>query len=177
MSTAWPNGDRSVVTGNGYYEAEVLFPPGVGTWPSFWTNDYSSLQAKAANSSAASIGGREVDFIEQYNMFNGYTTGQIKYIPGQATQNTLFHADTNNLKEQMGWRRHRIGAKLTDTTIVYYLDDVAVFTDPNKYNLSGVADPSQLFVMLTFALGAGWPLAVPPAGRYDAFYNYVRYYA
>jgi hypothetical protein len=61
-----------------------------------------------------------------------------------------------------------------DNTATVYLDD----TPLGSVALDGVPSISTLnwYLMVNLAMGGGWPDNSPPAGYYDMWIDYVRYY-
>ena len=168
LATAFPDGTTNFPMGNGYYEVRMLVPQANsgGTWPSFF------MQTLNAMRTGCKSGDIEEDITEQYGNDNTYTQmGQHPYCGATGKDSLVYAGHPFDLAR--GFQRH--GLLITDTTISYYLNDKLMASAPRDQLVGGVAP--QWFLMLTMAMGGGWPVVVPPAGYYDMWVDYVRYLA
>jgi hypothetical protein len=178
LATAFPDGSTNVPAGNGYYEARILLPydatPGNGntaggSWTAFWMTTTNSIKASTS-------GDLEEDVGEWYGENPAYNqSAQHVYAPATPPAGNVYifagNASIGNLTTDF----HRYGLLITDTTVTAYLDDKVVGSVA-KGQLAGGATPAWN-LMLNFAMGGGWPDNVPPAGYYDMWIDYVRYYS
>jgi beta-glucanase (GH16 family) len=151
--------------GNGYYEARILVPQANsgGTWPSFFMQTLNSMKTKCAS------GDIEEDVTEEYGNDPTYTQmGQHPYCGATGADSLVYAGHPEDLAS--AFRRH--GLLITDTTISYYLDDKLMASAPRDQLVGGVAP--QWFLMITMAMGGGWPVVAPPAGHYDCYVDYLR---
>jgi Glycosyl hydrolases family 16 len=176
LASAFPDGTTNIPMGNGYYESRVLLPYAAtsynitasgGTWTSFWMLTTNALKPGSTS------GNIEEDIGEWLGEDSSYTQTE-QHIYGNATgPNAAVFA--GHPAGDLTWDFHRYGLLVTDTTVTAYLDDKLLGSLPKGLLMGGV-QPSW-FLLLTFAMGSGWPINAPPAGCFDMWIDYVKYYA
>jgi beta-glucanase (GH16 family) len=174
LASAFPNGTtKASGLANGYYEVRILVPNAAtaeksksgGTWPAFWMMDRHEFQKRAA-------GALEMDVMEEYGNDPHYTqSGIVAY--GTATGGGWIYRAYPG--PDLTWDFHRRGLLVTDTAVTYYFDDQPLGSAPRPALQNN--PPINWFLMLDLAMGGGWPVNPPPAGYFDMWIDYVRYYA
>jgi beta-glucanase (GH16 family) len=148
----------------GYFEARVKLPPGPGTWPGFWLN---------ANQEAGSKDpGVEVDVLEAYGRFPDSYHSVVhiwdQVDPKQSrAEDHITPVPTGSLSSGF----HTFGADVEPDWITFYLDRVETWR---------VATPPELrhplMVLVSLALGSGWPTDQTPDPSIMAV-DYIHVYA
>lgn len=139
--------EKSFAQTTGYFEARIAYPSGKGLWPAFWLLPVPKMVAGRGEAQGA----QEIDIFE--------SIGQ----PG-ALYFTLF-ANNGGVKvpEQMPVQTdldlaefHTYGLLLTETEIVWYVDDKEMHRAPNRdFHLPA-------YMLINLAIGGEWP-GVPDA--------------
>jgi beta-glucanase (GH16 family) len=162
---------------NGYFEARVKMPKGIGAWPAFWLNAEDASWPP------------EIDIFEFVNNGKDDTANMIHFnvIDRGAQSNGGWTATDAAFNQQyFYWKApynfpdafHTVGALWTDSGVTFYVDGKAIATKGYKWVHNDGRDAGMAHILLNFALGGQW------AGRYgvaqsfpDGFeIDYVRAY-
>jgi hypothetical protein len=179
LATAFPDGTSNLpLLSNGYYESRIMIPTADtsfnipasgGTWPAFWTLDKDAV-------TNTSIGNVEWDIGEWYGVDGTIWHANVhSYSPATGPNTAIFSGAPAPGGADLSWDFHRYGLQVTNTTVSAYFDDVLKGTVAKSALPGGLQ--INVFLMLNLAMGSGWPDNAPPAGYYDMWIDYVRYYA
>lgn len=149
----------------GYFEARMKFPPGPGTWPSFWL-----ATLKPAKDTSPSV---EIDVVEYYghadarysSALHVWYKGADKALTRQSVQRTPVPAGA------LVADYHTYGARVLPDRIDYYLDGARVWTQDTPAELT-----RPLYPLVNLALGSGFPIDHTPDPSVLSV-EYVRVYA
>jgi hypothetical protein len=175
LASAFPDGTTNVPLANGYYEARILLPyaatPGDnnasgGTWPGWWMLTTNSMQLGSTS------GNLEEDIGEWYGNDAAYMQyGQHVYGNAMGPNAGIYSGHPIG---DLTWDFHRYGLLVTNTTVTAYLDDQPLQSLPKGQLQNN--EPPAWFLLLDLAMGSGWPVNPPPAGYFDMWIDYVKYY-
>ncbi len=171
-----------------YFEARLLGPNAIGTWPAFWLmtdymTDYKVLGDKTPVD--------ELDIIEAYggegphepNSDDKYQITPHAWNQG-AEGNALADANYKALHNPASMHKvgipstwyetfHTYGCKITDTDTIYYCDNIEMGRHPTQ----PVTKKYPLFFMINLATGGGWPVDLSRYnGLADMYVDYIRVY-
>ncbi|MGI8568373.1 MAG: glycoside hydrolase family 16 protein [Methylocella sp.] len=173
LASAFPDGTTNAPgLANGYYEARILVPNAAtsdksksgGTWPAFWMMDLHDFRKRAT-------GSLEVDITEEYGHDPYYTQSGIVAYRTATGGGWIYHAHPG---PDLTCDFHRHGLLVTDTAVTYYFDDQPIGSAARPALQNN--PPVDWFLMLDLAMGSGWPVNPPPAGYFDMWIDYVKYY-
>lgn len=148
----------------GYFEARMLAPDGIGTWPAFWMMDTSAATSGPQPAT-------EVDAVELYGTNSLGSCHTVHNWNGPDPINPIRCPDPNGFADwSMAW--HTYGVRIVPGGAIFYIDGVQVHS---SQGLQGSDRP--FFFMLNLSLGGGWPVDLSPTGQTaDLYVDWVRVY-
>jgi hypothetical protein len=190
LSSAFNDGTTNVPMADGYYEARILLPnssaPGNtpatgGTWFAWWMLTVNALPCttKIGACDPALVGGNdETDIAEEYAVAPTYVqAGTLVYGSNIGTAVYIYQNQPFGPTFDMTWDFHRFGLLVKNGTSSLFVDDKPFGITATNGVFPGTPSPIiNWFVLLNLAMGSGWPDNAPPAGYFDAWVDYVRYY-
>ena len=157
----------------GYFEARMLCPPGLGTWPAFWLMSQRQLLDKTIGFSS------ELDVLEEYGR-QPHIVHMVQHLwdsrPEGIKGKGVHKSDTYDLVE-MGLGDsvqtfHTYGCKITEDEVIYYIDNV-----PTKRHPTDEMSKGPMYFLIDLALGPGWKVELDRYGNdVRLFVDYVRIY-
>ncbi|MHA6480893.1 S-layer homology domain-containing protein [Paenibacillus sp. strain BS8-2] len=149
---------------NGYFEARMQLPAGKGAWPAFWLMSQNSSGPDHLPSTA------ELDTIEGYG-HNPQGACQAKHWwSGNPETHATNCSSANFAYGDSASTWHIYGTKVTDTEVIYYIDNVEVW----RHDTFEQAN-TPLYFMINLALGGGWPIDLATYhDQIDLYVDYVR---
>lgn len=148
----------------GYFEARMLLPSGIGTWPAFWMLPTPNLVTERPVVA-------EIDALEHYgdNPRGACHTSHQYPDPdgvGVGRCGTRWASE----REALTW--HTFAVDVTPTRLVYYIDGREVASAPQ---VRGGEEP--MFFLVNLSLGGGFPINLASVqDRADLYVDYVRVY-
>ena len=133
----------------GYFEARMKFPPGPGTWPSFWVVPLEPVPGPDGNI--------EIDVVEYYGRSTdeyGLTIHAWYDDKEKYRMDDYFHkVPPNSLIDN--WNTY--GVDISPQAIVFYLNGEEVWRQPTPPEID-----TPMYPIVNLALGAGWPIDETP---------------
>ena len=171
-----------------YFEARLIGPNAIGTWPAFWLmTDYLTDYVRLGDKTPVD----ELDIIEAYGGEGSHEPNsgdKYQITPhawnqgdaGNALGNTNYAALHNPASMHKAgipsaWYEafHTYGCKITAADTIYYCDNIEMGRHPTQ----PITKKYPLFFMLNLATGGGWPVDLSRCGGLaDMYVDYVRVY-
>ncbi|MBO0780088.1 MAG: RICIN domain-containing protein [Ktedonobacteraceae bacterium] len=156
---------------DGYYEARMMVPAELGTWPAFWHLSQDSIGPSPLTTSS------ELDTMEGFGQFPNSFCQTWHYWTDSPTSNTncnvSYTTDPGDFGDNNMSTWHTYGLKVTPTTMTWYVDNHETWSAP-----ASPQSQDPLFFMINLELGSGWPIDL---SRYnnqaDMFVDWVRVFA
>lgn len=136
----------------GYFEARIMVPPGVGTWPAFWLNPQDMTWPP------------EIDVVEIVNN-GGSTTTKNSYHFVHGLDEKL-PAKYSVITDEWGRyypgfdyaaNYHTFAVEWTPEYVRHYVDDVLVVERPFRWLHNDSTSGGGAHVLLNLAIGGNWP--------------------
>lgn len=134
----------------GYFEARMKFPPGPGTWPTFWL-----MPLKPIGSIDYSI---EIDIVEYYgHRDDAYSTTVHVYdkVRDKRMSNEFFRTSVppGSLLSEF----NTFGVDISPETLVFFLNGEEIGRQEKPPQLD-----YKMYPLVNLALGSGWPIDETP---------------
>ncbi|GAA4742016.1 hypothetical protein GCM10023328_24020 [Modestobacter marinus] len=147
----------------GYFEARMLGPAGLGTWPAFWMLDSESATNRGEVTS-------EVDAVELYGRNTASSCHAIHaWTDGEDALDEQFCLE-DGIRGDWALSWHTYGVRIMPGEAVFTVDGREV------HRMVGVVnDAHPYFWMVDLALGGGWPVDLSSTtGVADLYVDWVR---
>jgi hypothetical protein len=140
----------------GYWECELHWMGGLGTWPAFWLNGLGGLKTPKTNVA-------EIDILEAYGAYPSIAHQAVHvWTPSGGQTTSAGHQMTHDLTSAP----HIFSCLINADLIHYYIDGQQVWSTPTPPEAM-----QPLYCMVDLALGGGFPITNTP----NPSYMYARY--
>ena len=157
-----------VAAAMGYFEARILAPSATGTWPAFWFLSKDHINPGTPDEA-------EIDAMEGYghdNRNNYICRGYAHWgaNPPLNGGQCFFNKEDFLSEDDFARHFHVYGLKVTQSDIIYYVDNREVWRSPTYDKARG-----PMYFLISLALGGGWPIDLSRYGdAVDMYVDYVR---
>lgn len=157
-----------VAAAMGYFEARILAPSATGTWPAFWFLSKDHITPGTPDEA-------EIDTMEGYghdNRNNYICRGYHHWgsNPDIGGGQCFFNKEDFQAEDDFARHFHVYGLKVTETDIIYYVDNREVWRSPTFDKAKG-----PMYFLISMALGGGWPIDLSRYGdAVDMYVDWVR---
>jgi beta-glucanase (GH16 family) len=171
LSAGHVNGTAVGSVSDGYYEARIMLPAEIGTWPAFWNLSQDSTGANRLSTAS------ELDTMEGYGQFPATFCQTWHYWGNPATGNgtcnsggTPYTTDPGTYGDNDMSTWHTYGLKITPTDVIWYIDNHETWRVPATQQSQDLQ-----FFMINLELGSGWPIDLTRYNNQaDMFVDWVR---
>jgi hypothetical protein len=145
----------------GYWECQLYWMGGLGTWPAFWLHGLGWTKTPKTNSA-------EIDILEAYGV-NPSIAHQVIHV--WSPSGSQLSASGSQTTYDLTNTPHIFSCLINTDFVHYYIDGHEVWSTPTPPEAT-----EPLYCMVDLALGGGWPITNTPNPSYMYVY-YVRCWA